>query len=154
MISVYVAGASQNMPRTQRFLEKIRTHNDIMRITHDWTAYVSGTVAENQLPDPQRAKLACRDLSAINRSDAIVVLAEPEGREAEFVSHGLWVELGYAIRMRDANDIDFGDPPLIIVSGGQRQSIFTVDALVDYECKDDREAFGILYETARIMRNA
>ena len=151
MIGVYVAGASRDWQRAREFMDRVRAHQR-MRITHDWTVSVeAATVDDSELSANQRVGFARTDLAGVARCDALVVLLD-----TTVASVGRWVELGYALRMCDEVDqstIALG--PRIIVSGGQRKSIFTAPGLVDFEHAfatvgwEDEDAFASLAQHAQ-----
>lgn len=139
MINVYVAGASRNKERARAFMDLVRAH-PAMILTHDWVADIDAAdiagMTDADLDDPARAAFAEGDLNGLAEADVAVFLLEDET-----VSRGMYVELGYAIAVRESchEFIDEretprpGIKPRIIVSGGDKQSIFTVPGLVDYE---------------------
>jgi len=147
MIAVYVAGASRNRERSRRFIERVRNHPR-MRITYDWIADVDAAAAAGpfdcDLDDEKRRHFADADLAGLAAADVAVFLAETT--EA---GRGMWVELGYAICIREAE----ADPcHSIVVSGGGRRSIFS--ALADVElvslddAANDAATFDVLEELA------
>ena len=150
MINVYVAGASRNRERARRFILRVEEHPD-MRITYNWIpdidAAIADGVTDDKLSDADRKRYAESDLNGLAEADAAVFLME-----ASDVGRGSWVELGYAIAVREAES----DPMhVIIVSGGARRSIFSAVDLVDYELtgwadneQNDGEAFEVLAELA------
>lgn len=157
-IEIYVAGSARNWQRARAFMERIHAHEH-MRVVFDWTLSVeaaqSAGVHDSALDNDERASHARADLNAIESCDVFVLLAESEP-----VGRGAWIELGYAMRIRDANvrrvaDSWLDGEPTIVVSGGDRRSIFTTPpALVDYEVPydvgtHDDEAFSILEDVAR-----
>lgn len=144
-IRVYVAGSSARKERARSFMTRVRGHAG-MSVALDWIDHVDvadrAGVRDSDLPDHARARFAIADLEAVAECDALVVLAEasPTGR-------GMWVELGFALGLGWMGR----RPPLIVVSGGDRRSIFTApeERLVDFEVdfavgQHEDEAFEIL----------
>lgn len=150
MLSVYVAGASKNIERAEAFMARVRGNDDIFEIAYDWTkdvrAAMTAGVTDHALTDEQRAVFAMQDMEGVLKADAFVLLAETP------MSGGHPIELGMAIAQRRLSP----NEKLIIVSGGERRSIFTspwdpgvhAGLLVDYEVQDDDFAFGRLIEWA------
>jgi len=143
MIKVYVAGSTRQRDRAREFFERVRAHGD-MCIAYDWLVDVDASdaagVQDNELSDSDRAKFARADLDGVARADVLVVLAEatPTGR-------GMWVELGFALGLQRAGLRS----PMIVVSGGDKRSIFSSPNVVDYEVgfavgEHDEEAFEIV----------
>ena len=147
-ISVYVAGSSAKMERARAFMELVQ-RDERMRLTHNWVAKVDALdmpgARQSELSNVDRAKYANEDLDAVAASDVLVVLAE-----AKPSGVGMWVELGYALAINDAAVYDKEQRVTIIVSGGDRRSIFTAaPQLADFEVPysvagHDGEAFAIL----------
>lgn len=130
MINVYVAGASRNKERARAFMDRVRAH-PAMTLAHDWVAHIDDADAaghtDEDFGDRERFIFAAEDLAKLAEADAAVFLFE-----AEPVGRGSYVELGYAVALREV--CDGGDArPWILVSGGERRSIFTVAGLVDLE---------------------
>jgi hypothetical protein len=141
MIQVYVAGASANIERAERFLERVNAH-PLMMCTFDWTAAVrlerSKGTADTALTEAQRLTYSTHDMTGVHMADVFVCLAEAP------MSAGQAVELGGALMRKRYQSRG----PLIIVSGGNRRSIFTVaddfEFAADHEVFDDDEAFALL----------
>ena len=134
MINVYVAGASRNKERARAFMDRVRAE-PTMILTHDWVADIDAADAacktDRDFDTAARLRFAEADLDGLAEADVAVFLLE-----AEPMSRGSYVELGYAIAVREVcgpSDIK----PRIIVSGGGRRSIFTVPGLVDHEVSYD-----------------
>ena len=153
MIGVYVAGASHDWQRARAFMDRVRAHPR-MRITHDWTISVeAATVDDDQIDERQRVGFARADLAGIAEADVFVLLLD-----TTLASTGRWVELGYALRIRDDCTHPVALPVVppfrIIVSGGHGRSIFTALGLVDFECMclpgpHDDDAFAVLTRYAK-----
>ena len=134
MITVYIAGASKNVERARRFVHRVHGQAD-MKIAYDWTVDVdAAVVGDHGLTDAARTRFADNDLGAVALCDVFVGLAGDD-------TVGLWVELGYAIARKD---LDANPPPIVIVAGGGKRSIFTAPGVVDQEVSSDDEAFAIL----------
>jgi len=135
MIKVYVAGASRNLERSRAFMDRVRKHPG-MTLTHDWVASIErrrSLSGDEALWEGQRILIVDADLIGIERADAVVFLAEENDP-----GHGMFVELGFAICLREERKL------LIIVSGGGKQTPFTVEPRCsDFESpiQDDEEAF-------------
>ncbi len=144
IIYVYVAGASKNKERARAFMDLVRAHPG-MRLTKDWVADIDAADAAGKtdadFDNKTRAKFANADLGGLAGSDVAVFLVD-------LGTTGMWVELGYAICLREGE----GCAPRIIVSGGDRRSIFTVPApmLVDHEVAGD--GFSADIQSFRILR--
>lgn len=125
-IRVYVAGASADVERAQRVMRKIE-ETEGLENSLDWTvAVVESKVEDSEIGDGDRARYAAIDLNEVEKSDVFLMLADdrPIGR-------GMYVELGVAQQVRHAHlsamrggmfDLR---PMVIVVSGGERSSIFT-----------------------------
>jgi len=144
MISVYVAGASGNKERARAFMDRVRARDD-MQISYDWIADVDAAAAsgveDHALTDDDRFRYAQKDLRAICEANAMVALLGDDSR-------GVWVELGYAIALKEA---ELDNVETIITAGGDKRSIFTVDPMIDLECVDDDEAFAALVALAEAI---
>ncbi len=136
-LSVYVAGATRNQRRTRQFFERVNKHPG-MSLVFDWLSSVASTdVADDELTDAERCAYARTDLDEIRDADALVLLTETYG-----ANRGSWVELGYALRLRD-----FRPTPFIIMAGGARLSIFAAPGMVDLEicCDSNEESDAIAF---------
>jgi hypothetical protein len=113
----------------------------VPQITLDWLAAIEKAGASNEgLGDGDRRSYAADDLAAVEEADFIWLLA-PEN-----ASTGAWVELGYALALRDR--IDGRTRPRVAVSGPARmRCIFA--ALANYESDSDAQALAWLVERAR-----
>jgi len=142
MINVYVAGVSRNKERARAFMDRVRAHPG-MSLAIDWVEHIDAADADGKrdqdFDHEARKAYAEADLNALASSDVAVFLAESDP-----VGRGLWVELGYAICLRESDgDLLRG----MIVSGGEGRSIFTslADAEVSYAVGEhDAEAFALL----------
>lgn len=134
MTRVYVAGAVSNLRRAKSFCERVKQHPNLS-LTLDWvTPYETGGLSDLQLPEEDRIEFAWKDLESVANADVLVVLSE-----VRLMGRGMYVELGFALGL--------ANPPIIIVSGGGKRSIFTASGVVDYEFPDsltDDEAFDCL----------
>lgn len=131
-MKVYVAGASKEPDRVSAAMRWLR--NAGHTITLDWLAAIEKAGAANEgLSDEDRRYYAAEDLAAVAEADVIWLLA-PEN-----ASTGAWVELGYAIAIRDCDDKSAG-APLIVVSGPARmRCIFA--SFANYETDTDNLAY-------------
>jgi hypothetical protein len=157
-LPVYVAGATRNIERTERFIAKVDAH-PLLHITYAWTAAVrletAKGVSDKELTDAQRVHYAVRDLRGVVEAAAFVCLAESP------MSSGQSVELGGALIRKLLAEQMVGTLirlPFVIVSGGSRLSIFTatdpaVSAMADHEVFDDDEAFELLVRFAKGLEN-
>jgi len=158
-VRVYVAGSARNRDRARAFFDRVRAL-DGAEIAIDWIDDVDASeakgVRDRDLLPFERVEYALKDLEGVASCDVLVVLAEaePSGR-------GLWVELGYALALRDERGgggwSAVRPHPHVIVSGGDRRSIFTAEGLVDCEFAydvggHDDKAFGALEEFVRACR--
>ena len=114
-IKVYVAASSQEIPRAQRAMRRLRESGHT--VVGDWTEPVLargyGGDANRQVPPTERRSESLACLRAIGEADAVLLLA-PETR-----SCGCWVELGFALAERQRR------PELLVCSSGDTaQSIF------------------------------
>lgn len=144
MIRVYVAGAWVE----QRFRAKpmiAACQARAIQITHDWTA-AEGAIhgsSDADLTHVQRRQFAEEDLKGIRDADVLWLLA-PETKG----SCGAWVELGYALALRESNPFVVDGHPRIIVSGlMNKRSIFT--ELADRLFDTDEEALQWLEDLSK-----
>ena len=139
MIGVYVAGSSADRDRVRAFMQRVRDAG--MVITFDWIeAMERAGVGDEGLCNPDRRRYATADLTGVENARVVVVLLDDNAP-----TRGAWVELGYAIGLRESEG---PDRHAIIVCGGRRRSIFTVPGLVDSECENDDQAFARLVQIA------
>lgn len=149
MIRVYVAGAwvEQNY-RAKPMIAAIKARSIVC--THDWTA-AEGAIhgsSDADLTHVQRRQFAEEDLKGIRGADVLWLLA-PEAKG----SCGAWVELGYALAMREFyrgfNLPEFRDDSTrVIVSGPKnKRSIFT--ELTDRLFDTDEEALQWLEDLSK-----
>ncbi len=114
-IKIYVAASSQEIPRAQRAMRRLRMAGH--DIVGDWTEPVLargyGGDANRQVPPHERRTESTNCLRAIAQADAVFLLA-PETR-----SCGCWVELGYALAERQRRS-----ELLVCSAGDTAQSIF------------------------------
>lgn len=137
-LRVYVAGASKEPERVRAAMEAVRAAG--FKITLDWLAAIEEAGAANEgLSDEDRRRYAKEDLRSVQRADVVWVLAP------ESTSTGAWVELGFALAIRDGcgwNDL------AIVVSGAARtRCIFA--ALADAEFDSDEEALAWVLSEGR-----
>lgn len=144
MIGVYVAGASREIERARRFIAMVERH-PAMKITHDWVAdfddAAKSGLTDADMPDDLRLAHSQADLNGVAEAEVLIALADGHGLEP---SRGMWVELGYAIAVREA-EAELAEPVhRIIVSHGDRRCIFSVAGMVDVEADTDGEAWATL----------
>ncbi len=87
-MKVYVAGASAEIERAERFIALAKTYG--AEITHDWTIDVRKEGGSVPASDVDPATFAARDISAVLEADAVVFLVPHQ----DHATKGLWVELG------------------------------------------------------------
>lgn len=88
---VYVAGASAEVQRCERFMRAVRGIG--CEVAHDWTAEVLGEDRpDHAIPDVEARQYVSTDLLGVARSDVLVVLVP-----YDYTTVGAWVELGYAL---------------------------------------------------------
>lgn len=136
---IYVAGASKEPTRVRDAMGCAREAG--FDLTLDWLAAIEKAGAANEgLSDGDRRHYAADDLAAVADADFVWLLAPDNA------STGAWVELGYAIALRDA--IGSSPRPRIVVSGRARvRCIFA--AFADYESDNDANALAWLTERSR-----
>lgn len=134
-LRVYVAGASKEPERVRAAMDAARCAGFV--VTLDWLAAIEAAGAANEgLDDGQRRHYAAEDLAAVESADVLWLLAPGNA------STGAWVELGYAIALRD--QVGATSRPRIAVSGAARtRCIFA--ALADYESDHDEHALEWLF---------
>lgn len=92
MKTIYVAAASCDWQRARACMLTIESAG--LRNAHGWTVHVQLMVAsgvrESDIEDDAGARFAREDLAAVERSDALVLLAPSAGGRM------CWYELGYA----------------------------------------------------------
>jgi len=117
-VKVYVAAASAEIERAERFAREARRLGH--EVTHDWMAIVrSQTVSESELPRAIRREAATDDIRGVREAEVFIMLVPDE----QIASRGIWVELGYAIAARDTTDGLC--PGIWCVGESARVSIFT-----------------------------
>lgn len=136
-MKVYLAGSSTGTNRTavKMAMAGLRGVAGI-EVTHDWIASIERVEAEQGLDvgldRDFRRECAEADLRGVRDADIVWVLIPSEG------GAGLWIELGYALALRDTF---VGRPrPRILVSPACRRarSIFLdLDAVVLFEEDED-----------------
>ena len=135
MLSVYIAGASDELERCKSVIQQARRVPGL-RVTLDWTLSIDFYGGADQRPDSEREANAQLDFDAIERADMLWLLL-PETH-----SKGVWAELGYAVRLRRVRQFE------IIVSRQDeslqegRLPLFVT--LADEIYPTDRSAFAYL----------
>jgi hypothetical protein len=143
-VRIYVAGASKEPERCRAAMTAVQKLG--LEITLDWLAAIEAEGAANEgLDDEKRVRYSTADLLAVTKADWVWVLAPALTSS----SAGCWVELGYALGLRDTARWMGDDPPLfvrgprIIVSGpGRVKCIFC--SLAEREFDDDVAALAYL----------
>jgi hypothetical protein len=123
-MKIYVAGASANMDEIVRYMNALRDMDHV--ITLDWTKMIQEAGSASPDDDKTRIKSANIDLKGVMQADALW-LVQPEN-----ASTGAWVELGYALGIRNLAKIK------IVVSGPSKRCIFA--DLADYRFSSHKEA--------------
>ncbi|HEX6239984.1 MAG TPA: hypothetical protein VFZ61_03785 [Polyangiales bacterium] len=132
-IPVYVAGASRELPRVQRYVELLES-SGLVQITHRWFDAVAawGVGRDAELTLEQQANHAADDLTGVMDA-ALVWVLWPENHSA-----GAFIEFGFA----------YGRAIPLVVSGAKAsQCIFS--ALAAYRDPEDDCA---LHEVMRRVR--
>lgn len=139
MIRVYIAGAfvEQN-ERAKPMMAACKKKG--IKITHNWTVnnFEPGG-SDADLTHIQRRKFASEDLIGVVKADVLWLLA-PEAKG----SCGAWVELGFALALRDERQQDVSSPVIIVSGCMNKRSIFT--ELADRLFDTDEEALQWLVD--------
>ena len=145
-VRVYVAGASVEIERSERFRDAVIAAG--FEITFDWAAAIrqSGKANRGMTRDERvAASRACR--LGVKRAAAFVMLMPSAGT----CSPGMWVELGVALSSFSSVD-QFG--PVCIVVDDDERSIMTADA-VAVATEDEAIAFlGARFRTSTPRRTS
>jgi hypothetical protein len=149
MNRIYRAGASSDIVRAESDIAKLKKAG--WTITFDWTVEVR-KAGGNASPDDLkvRREAAIADLNGVAIAN-VLWLAQPDGSST---STGAWVELGYALAMRETSinrrahlarvPIESLVPlPVIVVSGSSRKCIFSDLCDARFESHDDALEFII-----------
>jgi len=131
-LRLYIATASNPLEEAERRIADARAAG--FEITHDWTKDVR-SAGNASLDDPRiRTSAAKADLRGVETAD-VVWLIQPEN-----ASTGAWVELGYALALKEAeNSKHAAKRPRIVVSGASTRCIFA--DLADDRFTDHDDAF-------------
>jgi hypothetical protein len=124
---VYVAGASAEIDRCERFRDRCIAAGHA--VTFDWMAHVRSTGSANiGLTREQRELAALACLDGVSNADVFVLLFP------RAVTVGAWVEFGFALRC-----------PLVrvIVVGDDDSSVMTAAWEVEY-ARDEDEALALI----------
>jgi hypothetical protein len=145
MTSIYVAGASADLPFIEGYMAQLRSAG--LEITHDWCAVVRDAMAQGKgansgMTREEQALTAQADLDGIARADIFWLLMPP----VESRSVGAFVELGYVLSVRDGPGNR--EKPIIVVSGATDRSIFA--ALADVLFITHDQAFRYIVSMARV----
>lgn len=98
MLKVYIAGASADIERVERFMEGVRNLGGVA-ITYDWTKAVRLHGSQgDELTAAQRRAYADADRRGIRAAEIVVILVSP------YKSEGCAWELGYAQALVDMVD--------------------------------------------------
>lgn len=134
-MKVYVAGASSEMERAEKWMAALREVG--IEVTSTWPEVIRKVGVANPMDAPRtdRALWAAQDLSEVSGSDVLWFLL-PEGRPTA----GAYTEFGYAVFMgaaaSQARDAGIPGAPLFwIIVSGKETSIFT--ALADHFVSDE-----------------
>jgi nucleoside 2-deoxyribosyltransferase len=115
-LSVYVATSSNPIEEAERYMQSVRDAG--LSISFDWTVMVR-EAGSGSPDDPETRKAASlRDLHGVESAD-ILWLIKPEN-----ASTGAWVELGYALALKLADNRSETKRPRIVVSGASKKCIF------------------------------
>ena len=134
MMSIYVAGGSQEIRTVEKYVKALRTK---FEIAHDWCAEVRRQEALGVPPNPRNVGLftllrwASDDLSGATSCDFFWLLVP----KPESLSIGCWVEFGAALTR-------FPRPKTVIVSGDWRCTVFAASA--DRRFTEHQDAFNWL----------
>jgi hypothetical protein len=143
-LRVYVAGASSEMERAERYMAKLREAG--VTVTSTWPEVIrsqpNGEANPMSVPRAVRARWARTDLDEVSSSNFLWLLVP------KVPSAGAHVEFGYAAMlmrsfdMAEAVGIDDAVPAFELLCSGKETSIFT--ALSPNHFDTDDEAFGFL----------
>lgn len=143
-LRVYVAGASSEMERAERYMAKLREAG--ITVTSTWPEVIrsqpNSEANPMSVPRAVRARWARTDLDEVTESNFLWLLVP------KVPSAGAHVEFGYAAMlmqsfdMAEALGIDEAPPAFELLCSGKETSIFT--ALSPNHFDTDDEAFGFL----------
>lgn len=139
-IPIYVAGPSRepHITEIETFIHALESSGKFTITEEDWTKAVRTAGGVGSPDDPGiRRTAATADLAGVEHASIVWVLQ----LEETSTSTGAWVELGYALGLRDL-DIPYHRTPTIIVSGASRNCIFA--DLADYRFLDHKDALAFL----------
>jgi len=141
-LRVYVAGASSEMERAERYMVKLREAGIV--VTSTWPEVIrsqpNGEANPMSVPRAVRARWARTDLDEVTESNFLWLLVP------KVPSAGAHVEFGYAVMLMQSFDmaeaLGIEAPPFELLCSGKETSIFT--ALSPNHFDTDDEAFGFL----------
>jgi len=135
--SVYLAGASKELERCQRWIQALRQEG--IPITYDWTIPVTSFGSSGPaLKDYEKRAFARADFRGVQEADVLWLLVPAAP------STGAWVELGYALRgAGDFPDLRPGRKKIVVSPPCSDRCIFALlPAVVEYA--SDEEAFAAI----------
>lgn len=146
MIRVYIAGAFVEQEERAKPMMAACKQKGIT-ITHNWTVpnFKPGG-SDADLTHIQRRKFALEDLIGVTKADVLWLLA-PEAKG----SCGAWVELGFALALRDERGLETPSPVIIVSGSMNKRSIFT--ELADRLFDTDAEALKWLEDQKNEVEN-
>lgn len=131
MIKVYIAGASREIERAEKWIRHVKGVKGL-EVTCDWPAAMRAAGADVDLCEDDRRRYARADWEGVERADVLWLL------RPTVESTGAWVELGIALAGKTR----------VIVSGKGRFCIF--DSLANVRRFEyDADAYAFLREYAR-----
>ena len=145
MLQVYVAGASQDIPRAKAIMQALRG-TGMAEITHDWIPDIENSPGDENLTPEQHRPFAEKDVQGVIKADMLWLLTP------EFPSSGAWVELGVAIGYRLAKG-SFSQQP-IVISSGPKASRNLFCSLSDQQFDTDDAAFAWIQHHVEAIKHA
>ena len=139
MIRIYLAAASSQVARAERWRDALRSTEKFV-VTHDWMAQVraaqaAGHVTDATLAIDERVVHAKNDWDAVHTADVVWLLLPSPGK----FSTGCWVELGMALERQR-----LVLPRSTIVLSGENLHACLFTALVPRHYVRDEDAFAWL----------